>query len=605
MKTRILVVDDSRVLRRIIRQELENDDFSIFEAEDGLVAFDKAKEIQPHLITMDVDMPKMNGFDAVRKIRTELNLLNPVTGLEIPIVFITANDTIEGRKRGFQVGATDFIVKPFLKGEVLSSVKSLLKSDNTLKGMNALIAEDSGVTRSIINNILQGEGVNTFLAANGREAFELLKAGKHEIDIVITDFMMPEMNGDELCRKIRHELGNKIIPIIFLSAMSETSMMLEIFKAGASDYLNKPFAKEELLARVRVHLESRLLNNKLLNQVHALKRLSKLKDDFISITSHDLRSPLNGILGFTNLLLQDDSINSKNKEFLTHVKDSGDFLLNLINDILDLGQAQSVTHELEMVEVSVRDLLGSSVNTVRHMATPKGIKLTVDDRLKGPSRIKGDKNALIRIFNNLLSNAIKFTSKDGEVKQIIEMESGNRISVSILDTGIGISEDKIPFLFDKFSKASRPGTAGEKSTGLGLSITKELVRRHDGKIEVISKVGKGTCFKLLFPLSVTIDADQKENEPVDLEKHGEIKILIADDNQLNIKLMTTIIRKKGYNIASAVNGKEVVEQYIRSIEEKTGKPDIIFMDLRMPVMDGFEATGEIRKFEKEKGIQAV
>ena len=371
MKTRILIVDDSRVMRRIIRQELEEAGFDIYEAVDGLDAVEKAGKIQPQLITMDVDMPKMDGFDAVYQIRTELKLMNMKSDKEIPIVFITANDTLEGRRKGFEVGATDFILKPFLKGEVAASVSNLLNSDGSLQGLRVLVAEDSNLSRGIMNSILMEAGVKTVLTVNGREAFEIMKAEEQNIDLVLTDYMMPEMNGDELCRKIRSELGNKL-PII-ISAKSESRSMLDLFKAGASDYIVKPFTKEELLARVKVHLESRLLNRRLLKQVYDLKRLGKLKDDLLSITSHDLRSPLNGILGFTDLVMQDKSLSDRNRDFLQNVMDSGDFLLNLINDILDLGRVQSESHELNMLPVSIMDLMESSLNTVRHMASPKGI----------------------------------------------------------------------------------------------------------------------------------------------------------------------------------------------------------------------------------------
>ncbi|MBT6614899.1 MAG: response regulator, partial [Deltaproteobacteria bacterium] len=213
MKTRILIVDDSRVMRRIIRQELEEAGFDIYEAVDGLDAVEKAGKIQPQLITMDVDMPKMDGFDAVYQIRTELKLMNTERDKEIPIVFITANDTLKGRRKGFEVGATDFILKPFLKGEVATSVSNFLKSDGSLQGLRVLVAEDSNLSRGIMNSILMEAGVKTVLTVNGREAFEIMKAEEQNIDLVLTDYMMPEMNGDELCRKIRSELGNKL-PII-------------------------------------------------------------------------------------------------------------------------------------------------------------------------------------------------------------------------------------------------------------------------------------------------------------------------------------------------------------------------------------------------------
>ncbi|MBU2512998.1 response regulator [bacterium] len=606
---KVLVVDDSSMMRMILRKELERSGFEVFEAKNGIEALEKASEIKPQLITIDVDMPQMNGFEAVQKIRTELKLMIDGGDKEIPIIFVTANDTLEGRKEGFKVGATDFIIKPFLRGEVAAAVNNLLHPDTTLQGMTVLVAEDSGLTRSILNNILQGEGINTILADNGQEALEILKNQEQDIDLVMTDLMMPEMNGDELCKRIRIELGNKSLPVIFLSAMSETSSILKIFKAGASDYIIKPFAKEELLSRIRVHLESRLLNKKLFEQVHELKRLNKLKDDILSITSHDLRSPLNGVLGFTDLLMQDKTLNDTHQEYLKHIKDSGGFLLSLINDILDLGRAQSEQHELEMNVISVSELIESSIITVRHMATPKKISIEIENRCDFNPCVMGDRNALIRIFNNLLANAIKFTHKDGVVKQIIELENEKTLKISVVDDGIGIPPDKIPFLFDKFSKASRPGTSGEKSTGLGLSITKELIERHKGSIHVISKEGEGSCFYLLLPL-VNPDSPQEEEEErtdkIDEDNPVfEHRVLIVDDNRLNIKLAKTVFNKQGFRIESAENGKKAVEAYIKSLEKDEDRLDAIFMDIRMPVMDGFEATVEIRKYEQLNRLNRI
>jgi len=610
---KILIVDDSSLIRRMIRQDLDTDKYEVFEAHDGLEAIKMVEEIQPDLITMDVDMPNMNGYEAVQKIRTEIKLYAEGDKRQVPIIFVTANDTVEGRKKGFEVGATDFIVKPFTKGEVSTTIEKLLNNKSGLRGQTALIAEDSKIPRLLLERVLKSEGVNCILAVNGKEAFDLFKKNEADIDIVITDFMMPVMNGDELCRKIRTETENRLVPIIFLSAMSEKKSILHIFKAGASDYIIKPFVKEELISRIKVHLESRILNRKLIGQVHELKRLGKLQDDFLAITSHDLRSPLTGILGFTELLLEDQELNDKHKEYLKNVMDSGAFLLDLINDILDLGRVQSENHDVVKSTLSVEEIINSTTNTIRHMATPKGINLEVENRCKKQPFILGEKGSLIRIFNNLLSNAIKFTPKNGSVKQRIEQEDENSVTISVIDSGIGISEDKIPLLFDRFSKISRLGTAGEKSTGLGMSITKELIDSHEGTIDVTSEVGRGSCFKVTFPLLKNLEKglnlkDSSENAGAGDFEAGKVRILLADDNHLNVKLATTLLNKKGYQVASTNDGKEVLEAYINSINKvnESGEVfDIIFMDLEMPIMHGYEATNKIRKFEKKMGIQPI
>ncbi len=604
---KILVVDDSKMMRRILRRELEDAGFEVFEAEDGVDALEKASSQHPDLITMDVDMPRMDGYEAVFKIRTELKLHTSEGDKEVPIVFVTANDTLEGRKKGFQVGAADFIIKPFLKGEVASAVKNLLQPDSTLKGMTALIVEDSDLTRGILENILNGEGVNTLQASNGVEALEILKKEEQRIDLIMTDYMMPEMDGDELCRRIRFEMGNKSLPVIFLSAMSETSSMLKMFKSGASDYVVKPFAKEELLARVKVHLETRQLNKKLLDQVIELKRLNKLKDDILSITSHDLRSPLTGILGFTDLLMEDEHTLDVHREYLTHIKDSGEFLLNLISDILELGRSHSENHELVLKTVPINELIELSVSTVRHMATPKQISIDVENRCQAEPFISGDKNALIRIFNNLVSNAIKFTPKEGKVSLVVEQKTEDTLGISVIDTGIGIPKDAIPVLFEKFSKASRVGTAGEISTGLGLSIAKALIEQHNGTITVDSEEEKGTCFSLTFPLikGESAVSQQSVSKSKKVPKKYRIRILVADDNSSNMKLAETVLTKRGYGVTVVDNGKKAVDSYVLSLQEESNRFQIIFMDLRMPVMDGFEATAAIREFEQKHNLDPI
>ncbi len=603
MKTKILIVDDSQTSRRIIRNEFNDSQYEIHEAKNGLEGVEKAKEVQPDLITMDVDMPEMNGYQAVYKIRTELRLMSNEGTTEIPIIFITANDTIQGRRKGYEVGATDFILKPFLKGEVQKCAEKLLKSGGSLEGTTVLIVEDSNVSLGILNGILQGEGVTTLLAADGTEALEIFRKEEQNIDLILTDYVMSEMNGDELCSKIRTGFGNQVVPIIVLSGVSESAYILDLFKVGASDYIVKPFAREELLARVKAHLRSSIQTKQLSHYVTELKRLSTLKDDFLSITSHDLRSPITGIMGLTEIVMSDETIGAQNRECLQNVLDSGDFLLNLINDLLDLGQVQSEHYELEEQPISIQDVIEVAVNTVSHMASPKGIQFVTENTSKKQPVIFGDKNALVRIFNNLLSNAIKFTPEGGEVRQVLKESDDNQLSISIIDNGIGIPEDKIPFLFDKFSKASRPGTSGEKSTGLGLSITKQLIERHKGAVSVSSEVGKGTCFQLLFPFAdaypkAQLDETNELNEDEGIDENAEtIQVLIADDNKLNVKLVGMVLAKKGYNVSTASNGLEAYKCYVDSLNKGENIFDIIFMDLRMPVLDGFEATDQIRKYE--------
>jgi len=604
---RILVVDDSAMMRKIIRKELESGGYEIYEAIDGVDALEKIPDIQPHLITLDVDMPNMNGFEAAYRIRSDLTPLTTEIEHKVPIIFITANDSINGRLKGFEAGATDFITKPFGQGDVLRAVDAQLKPKPIFQGLTALIAEDSQLTRHVLDNILRAEGMQTILTCDGEEALESLKGMLGKIDLVITDYMMPKMNGDELCHKIRTELGETTLPIIFLSGMSERSSILDMFRAGASDYVIKPFAKEELLARVKVHLESRILHKRLRSRVNELRRFNELQKDFLAVTSHDLRSPLNGIMGFTQLVLNEAPLDQTHSGYLKHVLESGHFLQEMINDILELSRAQSRKDNLQMERESITDILNSCVDTLQHMASPKRISLELLNKCNHSPYVRGNKSALIRIFTNIISNAIKFTPKGGSITQVLEQSDAKHLSISIMDSGIGIPQDQIPHLFNKFTKTSRIGTIGELGTGLGLSITKELVERHHGQIEVFSEEGKGTCFRLTLPLDVSIPLEKKRISPSftpeTRKKTKDFHILLVDDNILNIKITKTILEAYKYRVSVVKNGENSVVFYTGSLHPEmpsSERIDLILMDLYMPVMDGFEATTQIRNFEKEQ-----
>lgn len=499
---KILVVDDSRTFRKIARKELETAGYEIVEAADCKEALEKIISTPVNLVTLDVEMPCFDGFETCKKLRSaEFSRLIPwKIESALPIIFVTADDTLEARSKGFNAGAADFITKPFLPGELLSSINRILKPENRYKGLGALVADDSKPIRIIVSQALREMGMTVIEAANGKEAFDIFRDRMKEIDLIVTDYYMPEMDGRELCRKIRADLNHKGVPILFLSALSEREGILELFKAGATDYLIKPFVKEEFLARVKVHLHVRLLNRELHRRVQTLKKLSKLQDDFLTICSHDLRAPLTNIQGFADILLEENLDKEQSDQFLNVIKSSAQFLLSLINDLLELKRIQSDTEDMEMQPLVLCDAARASVNALQYMASVKNIDLELVDHTPEGAKISGDANSLLRIANNLLSNAIKFTPKDGWIKLTIEPHNNREIALSVIDSGMGIPEEKIPHLFEKFSRASQSGTEGEKGTGLGLSIVKQLVTKHGGTIEVSSRVGQGSTFKALFPI---------------------------------------------------------------------------------------------------------
>jgi two-component system cell cycle response regulator len=288
---KILVVDDSPMVRMAIREELEEGGYEVIEARNGLEALTKvAVASPPHLITLDIEMPKLNGFETCGRLRGEryARYFQQFEDRGVPVVFVTSCDTLEDRRKGFELGAADFITKPFTRGEILRVVESILKPTCLSTGMSALVVDDSAVARQIVSESLRREGLAVIEAQDGARAFDIMKSRKDDIDVIITDFVMPRMDGLELCTRIRNELDLKDIPIIILTALADHSRLLEVFKSGGTDYIVKPFVREELLARITVHLERQRIHKRLRETIEDLKKANQ------EISRLSITDPLTG-----------------------------------------------------------------------------------------------------------------------------------------------------------------------------------------------------------------------------------------------------------------------------------------------------------------------
>jgi DNA-binding response OmpR family regulator len=276
-KLRLLAVDDSRIIRLKIKQEFAEEGFEVFEAEDGRVALDKLAEVQPDVITMDIDMPNMNGYEATMRIRKgDAPFAQSHPELRsVPIVFLTANDTDEERRKGFEAGATEFVTKPFFPGELLAYVNIVLKPVQTVKGATILVVDESLTIRMIVKSGLKTRGLQIIEACNAAEAMRLLADPAHPVDLVITSFMMTQMDGVALCQSIRNDLGMKTLPVIVMSGFCEKKQVVKMFQAGVTDYLGKPFIFEELHARIDARLHVQSLQRDVRQLVGELKQLHR------------------------------------------------------------------------------------------------------------------------------------------------------------------------------------------------------------------------------------------------------------------------------------------------------------------------------------------
>jgi PAS domain S-box-containing protein len=321
----------------------------------------------------------------------------------------------------------------------------------------------------------------------------------------------------------------------------------------------------------------------------------KAKQQFLSNMSHEIRTPMNAIIGFTKVVLKTE-LTVKQKEYLNAIKQSGNSLIVLINDILDLAKVDAGKMTFEKIPFKLESSISSMIHLFETKIEEKNLKLIKEYDNKIPPVLLGDPVRLHQIILNLVSNAVKFTNKGKITISTRLMESDNeqvKIEFAVSDTGIGISETKIEKIFENFQQASSGTSRLYGGTGLGLAIVKQLVEAQHGTIAVESKMDAGSTFRFTLHFKKTNEAAESETELIELDaelKH--IKILVVEDMALNQLLMKTLLDDFGFERDIAANGKIAIEK----MAEKDY--DIILMDLQMPEMNGFEATEHIRNMMK-------
>ncbi|MEI6349254.1 MAG: hybrid sensor histidine kinase/response regulator [Bacteroidota bacterium] len=362
---------------------------------------------------------------------------------------------------------------------------------------NILIVDDVPANLKILGDILERDGYKVRPVLNGLLALQV--AEKEKPDLILLDIMMPDIDGFEICNRLKMNEYLKDVPVIFISALNDTKDIVKALEVGGVDYISKPFKTEEVRARVKTHIKLHQQSDELLKQSKELQELIATKDKFFSIIAHDLRGPMGGLMGLTEIMAEElqDMSPTEVQSFTLSIRDSAANLFRLLENLLHWSKIQQGLITFKPEEASLRSIIDESLLVILESAKNKEIQII--NSISSEIDIIADSNMLQTIIRNLVSNAIKFTPQGGKIWLSSEINKNHFVEISIKDTGIGMSSTMVNDLFRIDVKTDRVGTNNEPSTGLGLILCKEFIEMHGGKLSVQSEVKKGSKFSFTIP----------------------------------------------------------------------------------------------------------
>ena len=416
---------------------------------------------------------------------------------------------------------------------------------------------------------------------------------ERQYDVVLVDLSFPDSTAQETLKEIGNWINLFEVPFVILTALEDKEAGRLAIKAGFEDFLSKGKLSEELFAKsIPYAIERRKIAMELKTARDEALDATRAKSEFLAVMSHEIRTPLNGIIGALELIKDCGSLNKQQLDLLSTINQSSDSLRQIINDILQFSRIEAGKIDLEKKVFSVNKMLEGIGTIFTPIANDKKLDF-VCSPLPNDHVVKGDENRIRQIVANLINNALKFTSK-GFVKlssYIIDEGENALLKFEVSDSGIGISEEGLKNIFETFVQEDSSVSRKYGGSGLGLAISRNLAHIMGGVLAAESILGKGST----FTASVEVEKSSKkylENTKVELGEWYNGRVLIVEDNAVNLKIATLVFKKLGLEVCAMFDGQEAVEQV------KNNQYDIIFMDMMMPVKDGVTATKELRS----KGI---
>ena len=647
-KYSVLIIDDEPNNIIALTEMLETD-YNVFAVVDSIEAAETAEEVLPDVILLDILMPDMDGYEVIAALRKSEKTH------DIPVIFITGLDSIEAEEKGLALGAADYITKPFHAAVVMMRVGNQvnilerLRQQTLMTEISHKFLSDSDMstqfsdTLKMVGEFMQlSQALLYELAENGSELncryewfspdleMETRDANARRNEILTVDEPMKLLISSMLedgkyCissndkhirdatmhyRKIQESfltipifVQNKLCAVLDFSGKdagrlwSGSEIDLAVHVSGIISSVYERNAIERDLEAV-LKLQTELV----IAKEHAEKS-DRAKSEFLANMSHEMRTPLNAITGMTFVARRTNE-RIEFEEALNGITDASAHLLGIVSDMLDMAKIEVDKLKLFPVKFNFKQMIESVLDAVQFSVDDKKHTMTVNIDGKIPHIVIGDEARLAKVITNLISNAVKFTPENGDIRLDVYLEEKTdehcKLRLEISDNGIGISSEQQGRLFKAFEQADGSLSRKYGGTGLGLSIVKHVVELMDGRVWVESEPGKGS--KFLFTVNVFC-YNEESNDPNSFAVGSKVisdtgrqnkfpgkRLLVAEDVDINREILIALLDGTGLIIDCAENGKEALDM----VAANPGKYDIIFMDLQMPVMDGFETTRQIR-----------